>query len=616
MGKGQLILQVRNNENSLPVADAHIILFGPDGRAMFETFTDANGNTEPLELEAPDKAFTLDETYKHPAYSEWQIDVRKDGFVTSHIHGVEIIDTQLAILPVNLHALIDQANARTDEDIYITPMLPVLPESAQTIPHQEEKERQSVPKIFVPSNPHLPAFDPVEREVFIPDFITVHLGAPTNTTAQNVRIRFCEYVKNVASSEIYATWPHNSLVANVHVIVTFALNRIYTEWYRSRGFSFDITNSTAFDQYYRPGAQIFESISNVVDQYMTTYVHRIGLENPFFTSFCSGTTATCAGLSQWGTVTLANQGLTPIQILRHYYPNDVVLAESDNIRGITESFPGTPLRLGSTGDAVRRMQNDLNRIRVNFPLITQISNPDGTFGEDTERAVRIYQRSFNLIQDGVVGKATWNCITRTYAAVTRMAALDAEGERQSIGETPPSVVLRRGSRGADVREMQFLLNFISQFNEGVPPVIQDSLFEEQDENAVIDFQRTFGLPPDGVVGPMTWNKLYAVYRGIQESRPPMVTPPAPPIPPIVTPPPFPGNLLRIGSQGGDVRQVQTWLNGVRQRVPDIPELNVDGVFGPITQGAVMAFQRHFGLNPDGIVGALTWAELTRQQNVT
>ena len=643
MGSGKLILHVRNDGDSLPIAGAHVILYNHKGKPMYETYTDQNGDTEPLELEAPDKSLTLDENYKLPPYSEWNLDVLRDGFMPLHIKNVEIIDTQTSILPVHLHPLVEGAPGGQDEYINITPMLPLLPEEAEQIPHQDDMSRHAVPVSFMPANPHaaMPAhwedFDDgdavetagrVEREVFIPDFITVHLGAPTNASARNVRVPFIDYVKNVASSEIYSTWPKNSLIANVHVIVSFVLNRIYSEWYRSRGFNFDITNSTAFDQYYRPGAQIFSSISDVVDEYFNVYAHRQGFKNPFFTSFCSGTTATCPGLSQWGTVTLANQGRTPLEILRHYYPNDIMLTETNNIKGITSSYPGTPLREGSSGDAVRRIQNDLNRIRVNFPLIPQIPNPNGTFGPETTAAVRAFQRSFNLGQDGVVGPATWNEIIRVYTAVTRLAELDAEGHRYTIGANPPNVVLRRGSRGSDVRQVQFLMNVISQFNDRVPSVIEDGNFGPQLEQAVMDFQRAYGLPPDGIVGPATWNKFYAVYRGIQENRPggtapprptPTPPPPVPPAPPtpqpppgVVPTPPFSGVLLRNGSRGEEVRLIQTYLNAIRRNVPSIPQLAVDGIFGPNTENAVRAFQRHFGLSADGIVGPITWAELIRQ----
>jgi len=620
VGTGKLIIEVRNGDDSLPIGGARVTLSGADQVPLFETHTDANGNTEPLPLSAPDKAYTLDPTFHKPAYSEWEIIVEKPGFVTSRIHHVEVVDTQTSILPVHLRPLMEGQNPTADTDINIPPMLPVLPESEQQIPFQADTERQAVPSIFMPANPHLAPTTPPDppQQVFIPDYITVHLGRPTDANARNVRVRFIDYVKNVASSEIYSTWPHNSLVANINAIVTFALNRIYTEWYPSRGFNFDITNSTAFDQYYRDGAQIFDSINTVVDDIFNHYVHRQGLVNPFFTSFCNGTTATCAGLSQWGTVALANQGLTPLEILRHYYPNDIVVSPVENIAGITESFPGESLRVGSTGDAVRRMQNHLNRIRVNYPLIPQIKSPNGTFGEDTADAVRVFQRTFNLTPDGIIGRSTWNRIISIYTAVSRLAELDSQGHRYTIGETPPDVVLRRGSRGRDVRELQFLINAISPFFEGVPPVIEDADFDEETQNAVIDFQRNFDLPPDGVVGPTTWAKLYAVYRGIQQNRPapaPTPTPtPTPPQPPISTPP-YPGTPLRVGTRGDDVRLIQTYLNAIRRDHPDIPALTEDGVFGPITQSAVTVFQKEFGLTPDGIVGPLTWTALTEQYSM-
>ncbi|MCL2828283.1 MAG: peptidoglycan-binding protein [Oscillospiraceae bacterium] len=623
MGTGKLIIEVRNSDDSLPIGGAHVTLSGADQVPLFETHTDANGNTEPLPLTAPDKAYTLDPNFHKPAYSEWEVTVTKPGFVTSRIHHVEVVDSQTSILPVHLLPLMEGQNPAADMDIDIPPMLPALPDTDHQIPFQTDTERQAVPALFAPANPHLDPTDPPTppQQVFIPDYITVHLGRPTDTSARNVRVRFIDYIKNVASSEVYGTWPRNSLIANVHAIVTFALNRIYTEWYRSRGFNFDITNSTAFDQYYREGAQIFDSINKVVDDVFDQYVHRQGLINPFFTSFCSGTTATCNGLSQWGTVTLANQGRTPLEILRYYYPNDIVVSPVENVAGITESFPGAALRMGSTGDTVRRMQNYLNRIRVNFPLIPQIQSPNGTFGEDTAEAVRVFQRTFNLTPDGIIGRNTWNRIISIYTGVTRLAELDSQGHRYTIGETPPDVVLRRGSRGRDVRELQFLINAISPFFDGVPPVIEDADFDTETQNAVIDFQRNFDLTPDGVVGPTTWAKLYAVYRGIQQNRPtpvPMPTPSpiSPPQPPAPTPPPpYPGTLLRVGSRGDDVRLIQTYLGAIRRDHPSIPALTVDGIFGPVTQSAVTAFQREFGLTPDGVIGPLTWAALTEQYSM-
>lgn len=609
MGTGYLIVQVQTADGALPVGSAHVTLSAPDGAALYETYTDADGNTEPLTLPAPDKQYTLDPHYQKPAYSTWDVIVEKEGFVTAHIHAVEVVDTQTALLPVQMHPLVDEPSPQRDEYIDIPPIGLLLPDQEQVGPPSAD---------FWPEAPQAGA-SPLAAsqtartlgQVLIPDYITVHLGTPTNASARNVRVRFPDYIKNVASSEIYSTWPRNALIANIHAIVTFAINRVYTEWYRSRGFNFDITNSTAYDQYYRDGAQIFANISQIVDEIFNVYASRRGFRNPFFTSFCNGTTVTCNGLSQWGTVTLANRGMTPIQILHYYYPNDLELITSTNIAGIPQSYPGYALRTGSQGEPVRRMQNYLNQIRQNFPLIPLISNPNGTFGPETEAAVRAFQRSFDLTADGVIGQATWNKISFTYVGVMRLAELNSIGERETIGANPPNVVLSQGSRGEDVRELQFILNAIAPFYNTIPFVVQDGVFGPGLKNAVIEFQSAFGLTPDGIVGPGTWNKLYAVYRGIHENAP------VPPTEPPVTEggPTYPGTPLKVGSTGADVRLMQSYLNTIRIVYPSIPELVVDGIFGEKTREAVIAFQNVFLLAPDGIIGPVTWDYIVKQFNL-
>ncbi|MCL2698409.1 MAG: peptidoglycan-binding protein [Oscillospiraceae bacterium] len=292
--------------------------------------------------------------------------------------------------------------------------------------------------------------------------------------------------------------------------------RLFTEWYPSRGYYFDITNSTAYDQYYRHGGPIYESISVLVDEIFNVYAHRFGFRNPYFTQFCDGRTVTCPGMSQWGTVNLANQGYDALQILRYYYPKDLMLTQTDNIAGITSSFPGT-LRLGSEGEDVRRIQNDLNRIRANYPLIPIIWNPNGVFDIETQNAVTTFQQVFNMPANGIVNQATWNRITNIFISVSRIAELNGEGIRYTIGQTPPDVTLQMGSKGQHVLEMQFLMNIISAFHPSVPFVIKDGTFGESDRRAVLEFQRVFDLPVTGNVGPLTWNKMYAVYRGIREN---------------------------------------------------------------------------------------------------
>lgn len=586
MGTGYLTVQARAGDEALPVGGAHVTLSDQDGSILFETYTDSSGSTEPLPLPAPDREYTLDPNYRRPAYSEWEVEVEAEGYVTSHIHGAQVVDTQTSILPVHMEPLSDEPGPVTDVDVDIPPVGLLLPDEGQTGPRQIRALSQ----------------------VIIPEYITVHLGTPSNASARNVRVRFPDYIKNVTSSEIYSTWPYNALVANIHVITTFALNRVYTEWYRSRGFPFDITNNTGYDQYYRDGGPVYENISRIVDGIFNVYARRRGFRNPFFTAFCNGTTATCAGLSQWGTVSLANQGRSPLQILHYYYPNDLELATSNNITGIVESYPGYPLSLGSQGEPVRRMQNRLNRIRVNYPLVPLISNPNGVFGADTQAAVRAFQRAFNLTADGIIGRATWNKISFIYVGVARLGELDSEGERVTIGQNPPNVVLRQGSSGGDVLELQFILNTVAAYYDTVPTVIQDSVFGPGVKNAVIEFQKTFNLTPDGVVGPATWNKLYAVYRGIGENVP---VPPAE-LPPPEGAPPYPGTPLRVGSTGANVRLMQSYLNTIRIVYPGIPALVVDGVFGEQTRVAVIAFQNQFLLPADGVIGPVTWDYIVGQ----
>jgi len=367
------------------------------------------------------------------------------------------------------------------------------------------------------------------------------------------------------------------------------------------------------------GGQIFQTIDRMVDQIFNRYLRRRGHLEPFFAEYCDGRRATCPGLWQWSTVTLAEQGLNALQILHRFYPSDIEIVETDNIGGVTESFPGFVLRPGMSGPSVRTLQTWLNRIRVNFPAIPAITNVSGIYGPQTEAAVRAFQsirELGNLTSNGVVDRATWYSISRTYSAVKRLGELTSEGIIIGIGRTPPVEIIREGARGRLVQQAQYLLNFISEFHPSVPAVMQNSSYTRDMTNAVREFQRTFGLNPDGVIGPLTWRRLYEVYWNIRDNvnLPPgegTVVPPLPPQPPVPplpptppTPPPgggippYPGQLIRVGSRGADVERIQRCLNSVRSRFPSIGQLNVDGIFGPITEASVREFQRLFGLNPE------------------
>ena len=302
---------------------------------------------------------------------------------------------------------------------------------------------------------------------FIPETITVHLGAPTED-AGNITVDFPSYIKNSASSEIYPTWPDSSLRANIYAIISFALNRVYTQYYPSRGYDFDITNSTAFDQSFVPGRDIFENIGEIVDEIFNSYVRRVGTVEPYFTQYCNGTTVTCGGLSQWGTVELANQGYSPIEILRYYYGDNIEIVVDVPVMGTEDLTPGVILRFGSTGNEVTQIQMRLNRISKNYPAIPKISPVDGIFAEETDAAVRAFQSIFNLTVDGLVGNATWYAIQRVYAAVKRLNDLASEGLTPEEVTNLFTQTLMEGSRGRGVYELQYFLNFIANYNASVP----------------------------------------------------------------------------------------------------------------------------------------------------
>ena len=436
----------------------------------------------------------------------------------------------------------------------------------------------------------------------IPQSITVHLGAPDDATAQNVTVPFLDYVSNVASSEIYPTWPESAIRANMYAQISFALNRVFTEYYRTRGYDFDITNVTAFDQSFVNGRDIFENVSRIASELFDSYIRREGSVEPLFAQYCNGTTVTCAGLSQWGTVELANQGLTPFEILQYYYGDDIELIRDVPLASPTESAPAYPLRVGSVGDDVRTVQIRLNRISNNFPSIPKIVRTDGIFGTDTEAAVRRFQEVFNLNPDGIVGRGTWYTIQNIYIGVKRLTDLNSEGIRlEEVTQQYPSL-LREGDTGLGVSNLQYYIDFLSAYYETIPSLAVDGSFGPATKSAVEAVQRTFGLPVDGVAGEATWYALYNAYLGIVRTVPLEYT--------EGVRVPFPGTVLRVGADSEDVRLLQEYLNVIAASYPSIPTVNPTGYFGPRTEEAVIAFQREFGLDPNGIVGAVTWEAIT------
>ena len=440
---------------------------------------------------------------------------------------------------------------------------------------------------------------------YVPEMITVHLGPP-DSPAENVTVSFPDYIKNVASSEIYPTWPENAVRANIYAQISYTLNRIYTEWYRSKGYDFDITNSTQYDHYFVKDREIFENVSQIVDEIFNDYIVRQGSIVPLFASYCNGTTSTCSGLSQWGTVDLANQGYTPYEILRYYYGNDINIIENAPISSNVESYPGFPLKLGSSGNEVLTIQRQLNRISDNYPSIPKITNLNGIFGTQTEDAVRQFQYIFNLTQDGIVGKATWYKIKNVFNGIARLAELTADRlTYEDVSPIYPSL-LTEGMSGDYIKTLQYYLDVVAYFYPQIPDITVDGYFGEKTKEAVMAFQNLQGLAIDGIVGRDTWRSLTNAYNTVLKTIPPEYQTETSLI--------YPGYILSEGLENNDVKRLQTLLQSIAAVNTSIPNVEVNGVYDPTTAASVSALQEFFGIPVTGTVGAATWSLIANLYN--
>lgn len=437
----------------------------------------------------------------------------------------------------------------------------------------------------------------------IPEKIVVHLGAP-ESDAENVTESFADYIKNVASSEIFPTWPREAIKANVLAQISVALNRVYTEFYRSRGRDFDITSSPAYDQTYVYQRNIYDTISQIVDETFNSYIRKQNFVEPLFATFCDGVEVQCQGLEQWGSVELANEGLDAFSILQRYYGNDIELVENVEVENIPESAPAVPLREGDTGFEIEILQRKLNRISLNYPGIPKIYPVDGFFDTSTTDAVRKFQEVFNLTPDGVIGRNTWYRIQLVYNAVKNLSTVNSEGLKIDELETQYSTELKEGDASGGVITLQYYLNYISLFTPTVQAPAIDGVFGPGTRDSVISFQKTFGLPETGVVDRRVWETIENTYYNYLSSvafefREGEVLP-------------FPGRVLRPGLSGPDVEALQRYLNFISQNgYPTIAINQTDGVFGPTTAAAVREFKRIFDLGGDPErVSVETWDRIT------
>ena len=395
------------DQSPIPNAKVEIADTGEPQNNFAVLTTDLSGQTESITLPAPPLAWSLDPENLEQPYAEYNITVTADGYEPVLISGSELLSTQLSLQLVRMNPI---TMTEDEEKVVIIPAHTLFGQYPPKIEEEEIKPLAETGEIVL-------------SRVVIPEYIIVHDGVPTDSTAPNYWVRYKDYIKNVASCEIYSTWPEASIYANILVIMSFTLNRVFTEWYRNQGYDFTITSSTAYDQKWVYGRNINENIDYLVDTVFANYLSRPGVRQPIFTSYCDGKRVSCSGLSQWGSKFLGDEGYSAIEIIRYYYGNDMFINTADVISGVPSSWPGYDLTIGSSGEKVRQMQTQLNRIARNYPAIPTVV-ADGIYGQATAEAVQTFQGIFNLPQTGVTDYATWYEISDIYVGVTRISEPD------------------------------------------------------------------------------------------------------------------------------------------------------------------------------------------------
>ncbi len=434
----------------------------------------------------------------------------------------------------------------------------------------------------------------------IPTNIVVHLGAP-DAAARNISVPFTTYIKNVASNEIYPTWPDAAIEANVLAIISFALNRIYNEWYPSRGYSFNITSLPRYDQTFLEDKEYFDVISKKVDQVFNNYIYREGQVQPLFAIYCDGRVTTCDGLSQWGSVDLAKKGKTPLEILKKYYGSDIMIFKDAPVGEITGTYPGYVLELGEAGDQVKIIQSELNRISNNYPAIPKINKVNGYFGVDTEDAVKKFQEVFNLNVTGKVDYSTWYKIKNIYNAVKRLNDLYSEGITEGESIVTFASKLSYGDTGLIVKGLHYYLNVIAFFDQELPMLEVNGVYNDNTKAMVMNFQKKYFLPVTGEVDASTWTKIREVYFNTLNNIPGEYV--------MYRDEFYPGRVMSIGMSGSDIRRLQNYLYQICEKYKNIPGVRVSGVFDDLTERSVITLQKRFDIEESGVVGPTFWSDM-------
>ncbi len=438
------------------------------------------------------------------------------------------------------------------------------------------------------------------RYPIVPENITVHLGAP-DVAARNITISFTDYIANVASSEIYPTWPINALKANILAIISFTMNRIYNEWYTSKGYNFDITSSPTYDQTYIENRVVYENIVTLVKDLFDDYIVKDNQVQPYFAQYCDGRKLTCNGLSQWGTVSLANQGKSYLDILKYYYGNDISIKYNAPVGDSTASFPGYDIGPGQAGNPVSAIQRDLRRIRINYPAIPPIVTDLGIYNQETVDAVKKFQEIFSLPITGIVDKATWYKIKYIYTSVKKLSDLYTEGLSPDEANFQYRDILQYGDTGIEVEYIHYYLGAIAFFDNDIPSLKTNSVYNDNTVTMVSAFQEKYGLPVTGKMTYQDWNVLKKTYDSILENIDPKYSEYVDEL--------YPGYFLSRGMNGDDIKRLQMFLYEICTKYKSIPGVRVNGEFDELTERSILKFQSDNGLRTSGLVGPFTWRKI-------
>ncbi len=441
----------------------------------------------------------------------------------------------------------------------------------------------------------------------IPTTIIVHLGKP-DEASENITVSFIDYIKNVACSEIYPSWPEAAIRSNILVQISFALNRIYTEWYKSKGYTFDITSLPSFDQTFKKGRDLFDNIIKIVDEIFNNYIVKGNHIEPFFARYCDGKNTLCEGFSQWGSVALANQGKTPLEILKHYYGNDISIIQNAKLMEPIASYPGFPLKIGDVGEHIRIIKRELNRISENYPALSKFTTIHEYFDIVLENNIKIFQQIFDLNITKEIDKATWYKIKYLYNAVKKISDLYTEGINLEDIETKYGTELKIGDKGEHIRGLHYFLGVIAYFDENIPILDINSNFDENTKQMVIAFQNEHKISATGIVDVTTWNKIKEAYFNILDHLPKEAL--------MYKDEIYPGIVLSLGMKGPDIITLQQFLSEINKREPNFPKVNIIGCFDSKTENAVKQIQKDNNLEQNGSVGALEWMYIVKRSKET